>query len=132
MSTRLNQIFTDVSQIVDEYKPRELAIEKVFVGKNVDSALKLGQARGAAMVACTQAGMTVTEYTPRTIKSAVVGKGNAIKSQVQHMVTAILQLPSHPKEDAADALAAAICHAQTRQSLIHNAGISTIRRGRLR
>ena len=132
MSERLNQIYQDVSELITQFSPSELAIEKVFVGKNVDSALKLGQARGAAIVACTQQGMTVAEYTPRTIKSSVVGRGNAIKSQVQHMVTAILGLPSIPKEDAADALAVAICHAQSRQSLIHSKGISTIRRGRFR
>jgi len=107
---RLKTIFEGVRQIVQEQRPMELAIEQVFLHKNVDSALKLGQARGVALCAAFTEGMSVTEYMPSQIKQAVVGYGSATKEQVQHMVRVLLQLPTVPSQDAADALAVAICH----------------------
>jgi crossover junction endodeoxyribonuclease RuvC len=95
-----------------------MAIERVFVHKNVDSALKLGQARGAAICAVLERDLPVFEYAPKEIKQAVVGRGNAAKDQVQHMVTALLKLPGTPQADAADALAVALCHAHTNSTLL--------------
>jgi len=112
---RLREIFSGIEQIVEEYLPQEMAIENVFVKRNVSSALKLGQARGAAICAVLSHSVGVFEYSPATIKRAVVGKGNAAKEQVQHMVTAVLKLPAIPQADAADALAVALCHAQSRR-----------------
>lgn len=103
------------------------------MARNPDSALKLGQARGAAIIAATEAQLPVFEYSARQIKQAVVGKGNAEKSQVQHMITHLLALSGTPPADAADALAVAICHAHTEQSLLRLAGqASKVVRGRLR
>lgn len=93
------------------------AIESVFLHRNADSALKLGQARGAAICAGVTLDMPMSEYAPREIKQAVVGKGNASKEQVQHMVCVLLNLSGSPQEDAADALAVALCHAHTNQTL---------------
>jgi crossover junction endodeoxyribonuclease RuvC len=105
----------------------------VFMAKNPDSALKLGQARGAAIVAATNNNLPVAEYSARQIKQAVVGKGNADKTQVQHMVTHLLKLSATPQADAADALAVALCHSNTQQSLIRMSGqAKKIVRGRLR
>lgn len=129
---RLNQIFSSVSEIVSQYCPQEMAIEEVFMGKNAASALKLGQARGSAIVACTQQNLPIAEYAARKVKQSVVGKGSATKDQMQHMVMTLLKLPGVPQEDAADALAIAICHAHTRQSLIQMAGIKGNRGGRFR
>jgi len=112
---RLREIFSGIEQIVQEYLPQEMAIENVFVKRNVSSALKLGQARGAAICAVLSRSVEVFEYSPASIKRAVVGKGNATKEQVQHMVTAVLKLPAIPQADAADALAVALCHAQSRR-----------------
>ena len=95
------------------------------------SALKLGQARGAAIVAATNYGLEVYEYSARKVKQSVVGKGNAEKSQVQHMVKQLLSLEGNPQEDAADALAIALCHAHTQQNLQRIAGASHSRRGRI-
>lgn len=133
LDKRLNQIFCGVSAIIEEFSPATFAIEQVFMAKNPDSALKLGQARGAAIVAATQAELPVSEYSARQIKQAVVGRGSAEKSQVQHMVTQLLELSATPQSDAADALAVAICHAHTNQSLIRMSGQArkTVR-GRLR
>lgn len=129
---RLRIIFENVSELVDQYSPQELAIEQVFMAKSAGSALKLGQARGAAIVACVAQQMPVAEYSARQIKQSVVGNGAAEKEQVQHMVKVLLNLPAAPAEDAADALAAALCHAHTRQSMINIAGASSVRRRRLR
>ncbi len=130
LAGRLQQIFTGVSDIIRQFGPAQFAIEQVFMAKNPDSALKLGQARGAAIVAATQAELTVAEYSARQIKQAVVGKGSAEKTQVQHMVKHLLSLPGTPQADAADALAVALCHAHTEQSLIKLAGQAskTVRR----
>lgn len=129
---RLDTIFSDISDIIAEHHPDMVAVEEVFMGKNASSALKLGQARGAAIVACTRQGLEIAEYSARKIKQAVVGKGQAEKSQVQQMVKSLLGLSSVPAEDAADALAVAICHANTRHSLVRMAGAKNGRRGRLR
>lgn len=128
---RLDTIFKGVTQLIQQYQPSEFAIEEVFVAKNAGSALKLGQARGAAIVAATQAGLAVSEYSARKVKQAVVGNGGADKSQVQHMVSQLLSLSSSPQADAADALAIAICHANTQQNLIRISGASHSRRGRI-
>ncbi len=109
---RLHTIFAALERIIADYAPGESAIEEVFVNRNVQSALKLGQARGAAMCACAGAGLAVHEYTPRAVKQALVGRGGAEKDQVGYMVRAILALDSAPAEDAADALAVALAHTQ--------------------
>ena len=132
VADKLNQIFENVSQVIQEYKPSEAAIEQVFMSKNADSALKLGQARGAAMVAMAQHALVVAEYSARQIKQAVVGTGGADKSQVQHMVTSLLSLNSAPQADAADGLAVAICHGHMLQSALFQAGAKKVSRGRLR
>ena len=132
LSDKLNQIFDCISEVVQEYKPDEAAIEQVFMSKNADSALKLGQARGAAMVAMAQRALQVAEYSARQIKQAVVGTGAADKSQVQHMVTSLLSLSASPQADAADGLAVAICHGHAIKSALYQAGIKKINRGRLR
>ncbi|MDH5485107.1 MAG: crossover junction endodeoxyribonuclease RuvC [Gammaproteobacteria bacterium] len=112
---RLGNIFFRVNEIIEEWQPVEMAIEQVFVDKNVDSALKLGQARGAAICAGVQAGLAVSEYTPKAVKSAVVGTGNASKDQVQHMMAMILKLDNDLQADQADALGIALCHAHNRK-----------------
>ena len=112
---RLRRIFDAVVSLVEEHHPDEIAIERVFVHRNPDSALKLGQARGAAICAAVGLGAIAHEYAPRAIKRAVSGYGAAEKSQVAKMVTMLLALEHRPAADAADALAVALCHAQTRR-----------------
>ena len=114
---RLRTIFEGLGEVVDRYRPTEIAIEKVFVQRNVDSALKLGQARGAAICAVVSRALPVAEYSPTQIKQALVGRGAAAKEQVQHMVKTLLQLVESPQVDAADALACALCHCHTSQTL---------------
>jgi crossover junction endodeoxyribonuclease RuvC len=118
---RLRIIFTGVSEIIRLYKPDQAAVEQVFLARNPDSALKLGQARGAAITALMVNDISVAEYSARQIKLAVVGTGTAQKTQVQHMVTRLLGLEKPPQADAADALAAAICHAHASTNLIRMA-----------
>jgi crossover junction endodeoxyribonuclease RuvC len=113
---RLGIIFSGIKDLIGEYAPDEMAIETVFVSKNAGSALKLGQARGAAMCAAISLGLPIAEYSPRSIKQAVVGRGGADKVQVQHMITVLLNLKERPVEDAADALAVALCHHHTQQT----------------
>ena len=113
-SQRLRQIFFGVTAVMDEFKPLELVVEKAFVHKNADSALKLGQARAAAICATLQRELSVHEYTPREVKLALTGKGSAGKEQVQHMVKILLGLQGRLQADSADALAVAICHAHSR------------------
>jgi crossover junction endodeoxyribonuclease RuvC len=129
---RLRIIFASVTELIDLHCPQQLAVEQVFMAKSAGSALKLGQARGAAIVACAMQGMPVSEYSARQIKQSVVGTGAADKAQVQHMVKVLLKLPGMPQEDAADALAAALCHAHTQHSMIHMAGATSVRRRRIR
>lgn len=114
---RLKQIFDEVCAIIAEHRPHEVAIERVFMARNPDSALKLGQARGAAICAAVHTGLTVTEYAPKEIKQAVVGAGAAGKEQVQHMVGVLLNISQKLQADAADALAIALTHAHTRASV---------------
>ncbi len=118
---RLKIIYDSVGEIVIQHCPQELAIEEVFLARDAKAAIKLGQARGAAIVACVNQGMPVHEYAAKSIKQAVVGTGSAEKGQVQHMVKSLLRLPAAPAEDAADALAAALCHAHTQQYLVRRA-----------
>lgn len=112
---RLRRIFDSVGDIVVEFQPDIVVIESVFMHKNAGSALKLGHARSAAICATFQHGIEVFEYAPREIKQAVVGTGAATKEQVQHMVVSILKLAGIPAPDAADALAAALCHGNQRR-----------------
>lgn len=112
---RLRQIFESVANIVAEYRPDIVAIESVFMHKNASSALKLGQARSAALCATFSGNIEVHEYAPREIKLAIVGTGSATKEQVQHMVVSLLSLDAVPAGDAADALAAALCHGHQRR-----------------
>ena len=114
MANRLHQIYTGLCEVIRTYQPDECSIEQVFMNKNANSALKLGQARGSALVALASQGVLIAEYTPRAIKQAIVGYGGAEKNQVQHMVKVLLNLAKTPQADAADALAIALCHANSR------------------
>ncbi|ATX79742.1 Holliday junction endonuclease RuvC [Mariprofundus aestuarium] len=108
---RLHILFSGLSEIISHFKPDSAAIEDVFVSKNVSSALKLGQARGALVAACGYHGLRVAPYSPTMVKQSVVGFGRADKDQVGHMIRMLLHPPEPCPEDAADALAVAICHA---------------------
>lgn len=121
---RLECIFKGVAGIIDRYAPDAVAVENIFFSNNVQSALKLGQARGAAVVACVTQGVPVFEYTALQVKQSVVGHGKAAKEQVQQMVKALLNLAGTAQADASDALAVAICHA-------HSAGLAKILKGQL-
>ncbi len=110
-SRRLFMIFEGLAKVIEQYRPEVAAVEDLFVAHNPRSALKLGQARGAAVVAARQKQIPVVDYTPRKVKQSVVGYGQAEKSQVQEMVRVLLELSALPTSDAADALAVAICHA---------------------
>ena len=111
---RLKLLLDGLGAILDEYQPQEVAIERVFMARNPDSALKLGQARGAAMCAAVLRDLPVHEYAAKEIKLAVVGKGSADKVQVQHMIGVMLNLHGKIQADAADALAVAITHGHVR------------------
>jgi crossover junction endodeoxyribonuclease RuvC len=127
---RLKKIFDSVNEIVLEYEPQIVSIETVFMAKNAGSALKLGHARSAALCATFAHDVEVFEYAPREIKLAVVGTGSASKEQVQHMVVSLLKLDGTPASDAADALAAALCHghqARIRMSLDNEAVLASLR-----
>ena len=129
LADKLGIIFCEISRIVATWKPESMAIEQVFVKHNVDSALKLGQARGAAICAAVQANIPLGEYSPRAIKKAVVGNGAADKQQIQQMIQRLLDLDEPPQSDEADALAIAVCHAH--HVRVRAAGIlSGTRRGR--
>ncbi|NQV70035.1 MAG: crossover junction endodeoxyribonuclease RuvC [Pseudohongiella sp.] len=129
---RLKKIFSGICQVIEEFSPQQSAIEEVFLGRNVSSALKLGQARGSAIVACVHHELPVAEYSARKVKQAVTGSGGADKLQVQHMVKALLSISDTIAEDAADALAVAICHANTEASLIRMAGAKSFSRKRFK
>ncbi len=111
LAERLKVLLEGLAEVIAANRPREVAIEKVFVNVNPQSTLLLGQARGTAICAAVLAGLPVAEYTALQVKQSVVGKGHAAKGQVQHMVRRLLALPGDPSPDAADALACAICHA---------------------
>ena len=115
---RLARIYAALAELISLHRPGEMAIEQVFMAKNPDSALKLGQARGAAIVCGANHGLPVHEYGPRQIKQAVTGSGGATKTQVQHMIVAVLGLNGTPQADAADALAIALTHAHARSGLV--------------
>ncbi|HEY4126876.1 MAG TPA: crossover junction endodeoxyribonuclease RuvC [Gammaproteobacteria bacterium] len=112
--TRLEEIYFAVGTIVERFAPDEVAVERAFVHKNADSALKLGQARAAAICGTLVKRVPLHEYTPKEVKQAVVGKGGADKEQVQHMMRVILGLKGELQADSADALAIAVCHAHSR------------------
>jgi crossover junction endodeoxyribonuclease RuvC len=116
-SERLKQIFDEVSAIISDYAPHEAAVERVFMARNPDSALKLGQARGAAICAVVNRGISISEYAAREVKQSVVGTGSGDKTQVQHMVCVLLNITGRLQADAADALAIALTHAHTRASV---------------
>lgn len=130
---RLQIVFRGVREVIQTYGPVTMGIEKVFMARNADSALKLGQARGAAIVAAAEEGLEIAEYSATQVKQAIVGSGGANKEQVQMMVMHLLKLTQKPQIDASDALAIALCHAHTRSSLLpHGLGAARSRGGRLR
>ena len=117
MPERLKLLYDGLTEIIQEYKPDEASIEELFFNRNVTTAIGVGEARGIAMLACVEGGLSVSEYTPMQIKQALVGYGKAEKKQVQMMVKTILNLKEVPRpDDTADAVAAAICHAHSRNS----------------
>lgn len=113
LARRLSALYAHLSEVIERLRPEVVAIEKVFMARNAQSALLLGQARGAAVVAAANCGVDVVEYSALEVKQAVVGRGRADKQQVQHMVRVLLGLAETPSADAADALACAICHINT-------------------
>jgi crossover junction endodeoxyribonuclease RuvC len=120
---RLAQVFAELTALMELHQPDVVAIEEVFFSANAKSALKLGQVRGVALLAAAMSGRPVAEYAPLSIKSAVVGYGLAQKEQVQFMVMRLLKLDQRPDSpDAADALAIAICHLHTAQTLSAQGG----------
>lgn len=131
LSQRLLTIATGITTLIQQWQPDAAVVEQVFLARNADSALKLGQARGAAITALALGGIPVHEYTARQIKQAVVGTGAADKAQVQHMVTQLLQLTATPQADAADALAGALCHAHAGDNL-RKMALDGMRHGRAR
>ncbi|GAB4332440.1 MAG: crossover junction endodeoxyribonuclease RuvC [Desulfobulbaceae bacterium] len=120
LNDRLLEIFEGLGRVIEKYRPDVAAIEEMFVARNPRSALILGHARGVAVLAAMKGGISVHGYSPRMVKQAVAGYGQAGKEQVQHMVCALLELSSSPSSDAADALAVAICHAN--QMVVEPAG----------
>ena len=132
---RLGRIFSEIENVIQKHRPQQMSIENVIMARNPDSALKLGQARGAAICAAYQAGLEIAEYAPREIKQAIVGSGAANKEQVQHMVKRLLGIRQQLQADEADGLAIAICHAQfyaTHQKTGIDAGLLKRRRIRRR
>ncbi|MEO8315073.1 MAG: crossover junction endodeoxyribonuclease RuvC [Pseudomonadota bacterium] len=127
LAAKLRYIHEQVLAIVTQYEPDEVAIERVFMHRNADSALKLGQARGAALSAAVALGAAVYEYAPRAIKLAVVGTGAADKAQVSHMVQVLLAIGTPATSDVSDALAIALCHAQNRRVAVRMAILETTR-----
>ncbi|SFH73507.1 crossover junction endodeoxyribonuclease RuvC [Modicisalibacter xianhensis] len=129
LAQKLAQVYAGVSELIAMYRPAEFAIEQVFMSRNADSALKLGQARGTAIVCAANHGLPVFEYGPRQVKQAVTGTGAADKQQVQHMITAVLGLSDTPQVDAADALAIALTHGHARMGLVQKGSFGGRRRG---
>lgn len=121
LGERLCRIHDGITEVVREHAPVEVAVEKVFVHRHPLAAIKLGQARGAALVAAVRSGVVLFEYSPNEIKQAITGRGHADKQQIQHMVKVLLGLTRAPGSDAADALAVAICHAHVRASRLRAA-----------
>lgn len=131
LAEKLKSIFIYVNEVIDQHQPDELAIEKVFMARNADSAFKLGQARGVAICAASLASLPVHEYAATQVKQSIVGRGRASKDQIQHMVKALLNLPGDPQADAADALAIALCHINMRGGIARIAETTEWRNGRL-
>ncbi len=133
LTPRLKLLGESLDALIDRYTPEFASVEEVFVARNPRSALVLGHARGTAVVTCARRDIAVSEYSARQIKQAVSGTGSATKQQVQHMVKVLLGLPGYPASDAADALAAAICHHHARHSLLQgeSAHRGRYRRGRI-
>ena len=129
MALRLRRIYEGVSGVLSHWNPDELAVEKVFLSRNADSALKLGQARATAICASFQLDLPVHEYAARSVKQALVGTGGADKDQVAHMVKVLLGMNPGPKGDEADALAVAVCHAHSRGTA---SALRRVRTGRRR
>jgi crossover junction endodeoxyribonuclease RuvC len=124
---RLKKIYDGLTEIIEKYRPGVCAIEELFFNSNQKTAIRVGEARGAAIVACAQAGLSVYEYTPLQIKQALTGYGRADKHQIQEMVRQILGLERAPRpDDAADAVAAAICHANSSIYLERIAGMTAV------
>ncbi len=122
MPQRLSSLFDRISALINEHRPDVLAIEQLFFARNVTTAIAVGQARGVVLLAAAKAGIDVVEYSPSEVKHAVVGYGKADKSQMQEMVRLILGLSERPRpDDAADALAVALCHVQTAPFLARTA-----------
>ena len=120
MDRRLHEIFTDMRTLLDTIKPDAVAIEELFFNTNITTGIQVAQARGVILLACAERGMPIFEYTPLQVKQAVVGYGRAEKHQVMDMTRMMLKLEKIPKpDDAADALAIALCHAQAAGSLLH-------------
>ena len=117
LSSRLLVLNKSLSELIEEYTPNQAAIEQVFVGKNANSALKLGHARGVALLVVAQADLSVSEYSAKVVKKAVTGTGSADKRQVQTMVSRILNLSNIPPPDASDALAVALCHSYSNNKI---------------
>jgi crossover junction endodeoxyribonuclease RuvC len=126
---RLQAVYRGVREVIRRHGPLTMGIEQVFMARNPDSALKLGQARGAAIVAAAEDGLLIAEYTASQVKQAIAGSGGADKQQVMMMVMHLLKLAQKPQIDASDALAIALCHAHHRQSLIPHGLASAKRRG---
>ena len=122
-SDRLRTIFEQLGEVIDTHAPREFVIEKVFMHRNPASALKLGQARGVAILAGAVRALSVHEYSPNEVKQAVTGMGHASKEQIQYMTRVLLALREPPQADQADALAVAICHAHMRTTIARRARV---------
>jgi crossover junction endodeoxyribonuclease RuvC len=128
----LHRIYSALGEIIEHHNPEEGAIEQIFMHNNPGSAIKLGQARGAAIISAKEKGVSLSEYSARQVKLAVVGYGAAKKEQVQEMVKRLLKLSGTPQADAADALAIAICHANSRTGMPHQLLLKNRRKGRSR
>ena len=124
LSSRLNSIYNDLRELIDTFKPDAIAIEELFFNTNITTGIAVAQARGVILLACYQSGIPVFEYTPLQVKQAVVGYGRAEKKQVMDMVKRILRLQDVPRpDDAADAVAIAICHARSHTSMLTQKGV---------
>ena len=124
LGNKLKYIHEVIAELVQTFSPVEAAIEQIFFHENPGTALKLGQARGAAIAAAALHGLSIHEYTARQVKKSIVGYGAAQKEQMQHMIQVLLNLKEQPQVDAADALAIALCHAYTRQGLLNMKGVA--------
>lgn len=125
LSSRLNSIYMDLMELIETFHPDAIAIEELFFNTNTTTGISVAQARGVILLACYQSGVPVFEYTPLQVKQAVVGYGRAEKSQVMDMVKRILHLQDVPRpDDAADAVAIALCHARSSTSLLSQKGVN--------